>query len=238
MIMMTDRCVLVNEGVPSAATIDDLPNEVTDDRITLRWSEPQNNGRVITQYTVYQRIVTDDETGEWIVLKTIPDVSVRELNVELESGKVYEFVITATNELGESLKEDEKIMRRKDHDSRNHSLEAKGRIEMRKNSQAKTSYSIMKLPLIETQSRPNKTRRWSKRSIMKDEDEHFLPNIDVVGNSRTNVRGARVKEPSRDPRFQGLISSLMINADYYGDLQRFAPPRREISKQTRLGLGF
>ena len=108
---MTDRCVLVNEGVPSAATIDDLPNEVTDDRITLRWSEPQNNGRVITQYTVYQRIVTDDETGEWIVLKTIPDVSVRELNVELESGKVYEFVITATNELGESLKEDEKIMR-------------------------------------------------------------------------------------------------------------------------------
>ena len=108
---MTDRCVLVNQGVPSAATIDDLPNEVTDDRITLRWSEPQNNGRVITQYTVYQRIVTDDETGEWIVLKTIPDVSVRELNVELESGKVYEFVITATNELGESLKEDEKIMR-------------------------------------------------------------------------------------------------------------------------------
>lgn len=134
--------------------------------------------------------------------------------------------------------EDEKIMRRKDHDSRNHSLEAKGRIEMRKNSRAKTGYSIMKLPLIETQSRPNKTRRWSKRSIMKDEDEHFLPNIDVVGNSRTNVRGARVKEPSRDPRFQGLISSLMINADYYGDLQRFAPPRREISKQTRLGLGF
>ena len=109
--MVTDRCVLVNQGVPSAATIDDLPDEVTDDTITLRWSEPQNNGRVITRYTVYQRTVTDDKTGEWIVLKTIADVSVRELKVELETGKVYEFVVTATNELGESLKEDEKIMR-------------------------------------------------------------------------------------------------------------------------------
>jgi len=47
------------EGVPAAATIDDLPNEITDDTITLKWSKPQNNGKVITQYTVYQRIVTD-----------------------------------------------------------------------------------------------------------------------------------------------------------------------------------
>ena len=73
---------------------------------------------------------------------------------------------------------------------------------------------------------------------MKDVDEHFLPNIDV-GNSRTDVlHGARLREPSRDPRFQGLISSLLINADYYGDLQRFAPPRREMNKRARLGLGF
>ena len=110
-LMITDRCILVNQGVPSAATIDNLPNEVTGVTITLKWSEPQNNGRVITQYTVYQRIVTDDKTGEWIVLKKIADVSVREWKVQLESGKVYEFVVTATNELGESLKEDEKIMR-------------------------------------------------------------------------------------------------------------------------------
>ena len=142
----------------------------------------------------------------------------------------------AQRERNKKIIEIQRKARRKD-DSRNHSLEAKARIEMRKNCQAKTGYSVMKLPLIETQSRPNKTRRWSKRSSMKDDEDHFLPNIDV-GNSRTNVRGARVKEPSRDPRFQGLISSLLINADYYGDLQRFAPPRRKISKQTRLGLGF
>ena len=99
------------KGVPAAATIDDLQNEVTDDTVTLKWSEPQNNGKVITQYTVYQRVLTDGKPGEWIKLKTITDISSRELEVELESGKVYEFVVTATNEFGESLKEDGTIMR-------------------------------------------------------------------------------------------------------------------------------
>ena len=113
--MITDSGILVNQGVPAAATIDDLPNEVTDDAFTLKWREPESNGKEITQevtqYTVYQRIVTDGKPGEWIKLKTITDVSVRELTVELESGKVYEFVVTATNKFGESLKEDGKIMR-------------------------------------------------------------------------------------------------------------------------------
>ena len=93
---------MVNQGVPTAATIDDLPHEVADDTITLKWSEPQSNGRAITQYTVYQRIVTDGKPGEWIKLKAITDISVRELKVELEQGKVYEFAVTATNLFGES----------------------------------------------------------------------------------------------------------------------------------------
>ena len=99
------------QGVPSAATIGNQLNEVTDDAITLKWSEPQNNGKVIKHYTVYQRIVTDGKPGVWIELKKITDVSVRELRVELESDKVYEFAVTATNELGESFKEDGKIRR-------------------------------------------------------------------------------------------------------------------------------
>ena len=109
--MITDHDILVNQGVPAAATIDDLPSEVKDDTITLKWSEPQNNGKVITQYTVYQRIVIDGKPGKWIKLRTIADISVRELKVELEQKKVYDFVVTATNELGESLKEDSKITR-------------------------------------------------------------------------------------------------------------------------------
>lgn len=108
---MADLTILVLKGVPPAATIDDLPNEVTENTVTLKWGEPQNNGKVITQYTVYQRIVADGKPGQWIKLKTVPIFSARELKVELELGKVYEFVVTAINELGESLKEDGKIMR-------------------------------------------------------------------------------------------------------------------------------
>ena len=55
--------------------------------------------------------VTDGKPGEWIKLKTITDVSIRELTVELENGNVYEFVVTATNDFGESLKEEGKVVR-------------------------------------------------------------------------------------------------------------------------------
>jgi len=115
-IIITDSGILMNQGVPAAATIDDLPNEVTDDTVTLKWSEPENNGGVITQYTVYQRIVTNGTPGEWIKLETTAD-SVTEWTVELECCKVYEFVVTATNEFGESLKEEGKIERVKSSDS-------------------------------------------------------------------------------------------------------------------------
>ena len=106
------------QGVPAAATIEDLPSKVTDDTITLKWNKPHNNGKVITQYTVYQRIVTDGKPGDWTKLKTITDISVRQLTVKLEQGKVNEFVVTAKSELGESLKEDGKIMRVKASESK------------------------------------------------------------------------------------------------------------------------
>ena len=115
---MTDHDILADQGVPAAATIEDLPSEVTADTITLKWSEPQNHGKEITQYTVYQRIVTDDKPEQWKKLKTINDISDREFTVELEKGKVYEFVVTATNEFGESLKEDGKVMRVKELESK------------------------------------------------------------------------------------------------------------------------
>ena len=90
--------------------IDELPDETKDDTITLKWKEPESNGKVITMYTVYQRVVTDGKVGQWTIIQNISDVSVRELKITLERGKVYQFAITATNELGESLKlEDENI---------------------------------------------------------------------------------------------------------------------------------
>ncbi|KAJ7371874.1 hypothetical protein OS493_022595 [Desmophyllum pertusum] len=53
--------------------------------------------------------MVSQESGD--ELKTITDVSVRELKVELEKGKVYEFVVTATNVHGESLIEVGKLKR-------------------------------------------------------------------------------------------------------------------------------
>ena len=86
--------------------IDELPSETADDTITLKWKEPESNGKVITMYTVYQRVVTDGKVGQWTVIRKIRDVSVRELKIPLERGKVYQFAITATNEFGESLKQE------------------------------------------------------------------------------------------------------------------------------------
>ena len=86
--------------------IDQLPDETTDDTITLKWKEPESNGKVITMYTVYQRVVTDGKVGQWTIIENISKVSVRELKIALERGKVYQFAITATNELGESLKQE------------------------------------------------------------------------------------------------------------------------------------
>ena len=87
--------------------IDELPGETIDGTITLKWKEPESNGKDITMYTVYQRVVTDGKVGQWTEIKKIRDVSVRELKITLERGKVYQFAITATNELGESLKQEE-----------------------------------------------------------------------------------------------------------------------------------
>ena len=86
--------------------VDELPGETTDDRITLKWKEPESNGKVIIMYTVYQRVVTDGKVGQWTVIRKIKNVSVREMKITLERGKVYQFAITATNELGESLKQE------------------------------------------------------------------------------------------------------------------------------------
>ena len=86
--------------------IDELPGETTNDTITLKWKEPESNGKVIIMYTVYQRVVIDGKVGQWIEIRTIRDVSTREFKIALEKGKVYQFAITATNELGESLKQE------------------------------------------------------------------------------------------------------------------------------------
>ena len=68
----------------------------------LKWKEPYNNGAVIIEYSVYQRFVNNNE---WKKIATIIDVYNRSYAVEIEKGKEYEFVVTATNKYGESSME-------------------------------------------------------------------------------------------------------------------------------------
>ena len=99
-----------NPGVPGAAEITDLPDKTKDIEITLQWKEAENNGAPITQYTVYQRTVREDGTSlNWIKIKEITDTSDRKVVVNLEKGKEYEFVVSATNSFGEGGKEERKI---------------------------------------------------------------------------------------------------------------------------------
>ena len=99
-----------NAGVPAAAEITDLPAETKDVEITLKWKEAENNGAPITRYTVYRRTVREDGTPlNWTKIKEITDTSDRKVVVNLEKGKEYEFVVSATNSFGEGGKEERKI---------------------------------------------------------------------------------------------------------------------------------
>ena len=99
-----------NPGVPAAAEITDLPKQTKDAEITVKWKEAENNGALITQYTVYRRNVREYGTAlNWIKIKEITDTSDRKVVVNLEKGKEYELVVTATNRFGEGRKEEGKI---------------------------------------------------------------------------------------------------------------------------------
>ncbi|KAL9964779.1 hypothetical protein ACROYT_G028464 [Oculina patagonica] len=100
------------EGIPDTPETINMPAEVQGDEVALKWTKPVSNGADITQYTVYIRNVSINGTvGDWRRLEIIHDVSVREYVVTLKKGQRYEFVVTATNKYGESLKEKQNIKR-------------------------------------------------------------------------------------------------------------------------------
>ena len=59
---------------------------------------------------MYQRTVREDGTSlNWIKIREITNTSDRKFVVNLEKGKEYEFVVSATNSFGEGGKEERKI---------------------------------------------------------------------------------------------------------------------------------
>ena len=49
--------------------------------------------------------------GDWTKLEVIYDISILEYVVTLKNGQQYEFLVTATNKYGESLKKQQNIKR-------------------------------------------------------------------------------------------------------------------------------
>ena len=45
---------IFSAGVPNQVKIVEYPSEIIEDRVTLTWRAPEDNGTVVTQYTVYQ----------------------------------------------------------------------------------------------------------------------------------------------------------------------------------------
>ena len=89
-----------------------MPAEVQSDEVALKWTNPISNGADITQYTVYIRNVSSNGTvGDWRKLEVIHDVSVQDYVITLKKDQQYEFVVTATNKYGESLKGQQNLKR-------------------------------------------------------------------------------------------------------------------------------
>ena len=155
--------------------------------------------------------------------------------------QLYNNECKAQRERHRKILEIQRKARRKDEPNRKLlELQAKA-AEIRKNSQTKAS--VIKLPPIPIQSQTVVTRRGIyKQTGAMGTDEHLLPNIRINNNNSrvitTNRAVPKKSDPSRDPRFQSLIACLLTSEEYFGDLQRYAPPRKEIARQKRVGLSF
>ena len=85
--MLLSPCLIL--GAPATAQIIDLPAVTKTKEVTIKWSEPQDNGAPINLYTVYQRIVKEgDIKGEWIKIREIKDLTSRQVVVSLDKNKV------------------------------------------------------------------------------------------------------------------------------------------------------
>ena len=62
--MFLSKSCIINLGAPDVVKIDDLPGETTDDTITLKWKEPESNGKIITMCTVYSGKVGQWDSGQ------------------------------------------------------------------------------------------------------------------------------------------------------------------------------
>lgn len=67
-------------------------------QIGLTWTASSNGGSTIIDYTIYY----DQSTGIWITLATGVTTTYYTTNVTITSGREYQFIIVARNDVGYS----------------------------------------------------------------------------------------------------------------------------------------
>ena len=70
-------------------------------KVILTWKQPASNGAVITRYKVYQKGANKEQ---WTEIETVSNATREYVVSEVEKGRGYDFVVTATNEHGDSPK--------------------------------------------------------------------------------------------------------------------------------------
>ena len=67
----------------------------------LTWKQPASNGAVIKRYNVYQKGGNKEQLTE---IEKINNAAREYIVSEVEKGEEYDFVVTATNDYGDSPK--------------------------------------------------------------------------------------------------------------------------------------
>ncbi|CAH3017876.1 unnamed protein product, partial [Porites evermanni] len=70
-------------------------------KVILTWNQPASNGAVITQYKVYRK---GENKEQWTEIETINNATREYVVSEVKKGREYDFVVTATNDYGDSPK--------------------------------------------------------------------------------------------------------------------------------------
>ena len=93
-------------AVPMPVILLEVSEKIDKCDFILKWKETRYNGAPITKYTVYQRTVNGNgEVQPWKGIHSSLDREYHVLN--LERGKLYEFKVTATNEVGEGMEDEQ-----------------------------------------------------------------------------------------------------------------------------------
>lgn len=155
----------------------------------------------------------------------------RQSSKDISIIQLYSRESKAQRERQRQIMEIQRKARRKDEYNRR-LLELQERAtEIRKNSQATAEFNILRLPPI--QSPVKSTRRLGLRRRVGGREmqpKSVLPDIDASK--------AFNHEPSRDPRFERLLSVLLTSEEHFDDLQRFAPPKKDSKRLSRVGHGY